>query len=50
MLKYTLLFSVDKFFMCKNDILYFYKMFIVFYTKNCVYLCIYDLFHILLSL
>jgi len=35
-------YSVDAFFMCKDDLLYFYKMFIVCYTKF-VYLCIYDL-------
>jgi len=35
-------YSVDAFFMCKDDLLYFYKMFIVYYTKF-VYLYIYDL-------
>jgi len=35
-------YSVDAFFMCKDDLLYFYKMFIVYCTKF-IYLCIYDL-------
>jgi len=35
-------YSVDAFFMCKDDLLYFCKMLIVYYTKF-VYLCIYDL-------
>ena len=35
-------YPVDAFFMCKDDLLYFCKMLIVYYTKF-VYLCIYDL-------
>jgi len=41
-------YSVDKFFMCK-DLYCFCKMCVVFYTVSS-YMCIYDLFHILLSL
>ena len=33
------------FFMCKDDLQYFYKKCIVFYTVN-LYMCIYDLFHV----
>jgi hypothetical protein len=42
-------FSVDEFFMCKDVFYCFCKMCAVFYTVN-LYMCIYDLFHILLSL
>jgi len=38
----------DEFLICKDDLKYcFYKISVVFYTVN---LCIYDLFHILLSM
>ena len=50
-LKYTVLLLCRYiFYVWRWCIRLFYKMFVVFYTKNCVYLHIYDLFHILLSL
>jgi hypothetical protein len=37
------LYSVDEFFMCKDDLQYFHKMFVVFYSVN-LYMCTDGLF------
>jgi hypothetical protein len=43
-------YSLDEFFMCRDNLKHFCKMFSVFYIVNLCIFCIYDLFHILLSL
>jgi len=47
-LKYTILLCCILF-MYKNNLQTVLKYSVVFYTKNCVHLCICDLFHFLLS-
>jgi len=38
------------FYLCRWPMILFCKLFTAFYTVQCMYLCIYDLFHIVLSL
>jgi len=50
MLKHASFAAKMNFFMCKDYLLYCFKnAYGILHCKNCVYLCIYDLFHILLS-